>query len=53
MLHAGKSRVRLLMGSLIFSFHLILPAALASGVYSDCNRNEYQKISGEQSAAGM
>jgi hypothetical protein len=37
--------------------YLILPAALGPGVYSACNRNEYQKhkhnnVSGEQSAAG-
>jgi hypothetical protein len=26
-----------------FSIYLILPAALDPGVYSACNRNEYQK----------
>jgi hypothetical protein len=26
-----------------FSIYLILPAALGPGVYSACNRNEYQK----------
>jgi hypothetical protein len=35
---------------------LILPDALDPGVYSACNRNEYQKqknsVSGEKSAAG-
>jgi hypothetical protein len=34
-----------------FSIYLILPAVLGPGVYSGCNRNEYQKqkksISGE------
>jgi hypothetical protein len=40
-----------------FSIYLILPAALGPGVYSDSNRNEYQKqknnhVSGEYSAAG-
>jgi hypothetical protein len=27
-----------------FSIDLILPAALGSGVYSACNRNEYQEL---------
>jgi hypothetical protein len=39
-----------------FSIYLILLAALGPGLYSACNRNEYQKqknnISGEKSAAG-
>jgi hypothetical protein len=38
-------------GELIFSIHLILPAALGPGVYSASNRNQYQKqennVSGE------
>jgi hypothetical protein len=39
-----------------FSIYLILPAALAPGVHSASNRNEYHKqknnVSGEQNAAG-
>jgi hypothetical protein len=27
-----------------FSIYLILPAAIGLGVYSACNRNEYQKL---------
>jgi hypothetical protein len=38
-------------GELISSIYLILPAILGPGVYSACNRNEYQKqkinVSGE------
>jgi hypothetical protein len=37
--------VRLPMSSLDFSFYLILPAALCSGVNSASNRNEYQEFS--------
>jgi hypothetical protein len=45
MLHAGRSRVRIPMRSqTFFSVYLILPAALAPGVYSTSNRNEYQHI---------
>jgi hypothetical protein len=39
----------------MFSIYLILLAALGLGVYSACNRNEYQKqknnVSGEKSAS--
>jgi hypothetical protein len=37
-----KSRVRYPIKLIIFSIHLILPAALGPGVYSACSRNEYQ-----------
>jgi hypothetical protein len=40
----------------MFSIYLLLQAALVPGVYSACNRNEYQKqkiVSGEQSVAGV
>jgi hypothetical protein len=33
-----------------FSIYLILPAALGPGVYSACNRNEYQKQKNNVSA---
>jgi hypothetical protein len=40
----------------VFLIYLIHPAALSPGVYSACNRNDYQKqktnFSGEWSAAG-
>jgi hypothetical protein len=43
-------------GELNFSTYLIFPAAVGLGVYSACNRNEYQKqknnVSWEQRAAG-
>jgi hypothetical protein len=42
MLQAGTSRVRDPMKSM-FSIYLNLPATLGPGVYSACNRNEYQK----------
>jgi hypothetical protein len=39
----------------ISSIHLILPAALGSGIYSVSNKNDYKKqknnVSGEKSAA--
>jgi hypothetical protein len=38
------------VGDFFFSIYLILPAALGPGIYSDSNRNEYQKqknVSGE------
>jgi hypothetical protein len=52
MLQAGKSRVRDPMKCMnFFSIYLILPAALAPGVHSTPNRNEYKKqkkkVSGE------
>jgi hypothetical protein len=46
MLPTGRSRVRVPMRSLDFLIDLILPAALWPwGVYSACNRNEYQESS--------
>jgi hypothetical protein len=44
---AGRFKVR----DPTFSIYLILPAALGPGVYSPCNKNEYEKqknnVSGE------
>jgi hypothetical protein len=39
-----KVPVRVQMRPLDFSIYLILPVELGPGVYSACNRNEYQKI---------
>jgi hypothetical protein len=57
MLQAERSRVRDPDEMNAFSsIYLILPASLGPGVYSACNRNEYQKqknnVSWEQSAGG-
>jgi hypothetical protein len=55
-LQAGRLRVRDAKRSLNFSIYPVLAAALGPGVYSDSNRNEYQKqknnISGEESVPG-
>jgi hypothetical protein len=57
MTQAGRLWVREPISELIFSIYLILQAALGPGVYSACNRNEYQKqkssVSGELSVAGV
>jgi hypothetical protein len=42
-IQVGMSRVRFPVRTLYSSIYLILPATLGPGVYSDSNKNEYQR----------